>query len=321
MVHKYSVVFLSIFGSMFGFMVTLSEAQVVPNLPASVGAMASGGLSATGSFEAKMEPNRIRLVMPIQAEGKDPKAAIMKLADHKKRVKQDIADLKGDVNSLQFEATAITSAISGMENTQVRQVIRPGRDVNADGDDDGEPPRVYTAKSVLTAEWDLPTKDPDALALFPEMLKLQINQKDLQGKKIKAEWTDEEQDRILSYQRRMQQQGMSYYSNPNVASSEVQIAFVAVLEEAKESAALAEAYNIAMSNAKVLAEASKLKLGKIKNVSRSESTEEPSRSYEYDAYGNQVLRKPLKKGPREAISLGSPSISKTYHVHLTFSID
>lgn len=182
--------------------------------------------------------------------------------------------------------------------------------------------KIYVASSNAIAEWDLPTKDVDALSLMPEMLKVQIAQKDLQGKKLKATLDEDEQDKINAIQRRIRRQGISYLANAS-GTTEAQIVFVAALTDAVETEALSAAYESAAANAKVLAAASKVKLGKLRSIARSDTVDEMASTvqYEYDAYGNQVQKRPIKRGAKEVVSPTATGLSKTVNVHLSYEIE
>jgi YD repeat-containing protein len=289
-------------------------------------ASGSGGISATGQQEITLQPNRVRLILQIQAEGRDAKTAIKNLADHKSKINAALKEMNADMASVVFEGNKLMESIAGMpaENPGSPRLISP-TSVDPFGDQDAEaadsPAKIVTAKSTVTAEWALPTEDIDALSLLPEALKQQVQQRDLQGKKIRADLSDEEKEVAADYVRRIAQQRGNYYSN-TPAPQDVQIVYVASTTREQEKEALKAAYQEAVANAQLLAEASGQKLGKIRSISRADLTNDmTSTAYEYDAYGNAVRRTVQKRNLQEITSTTPTQMSKKVGLTVVFGIE
>lgn len=71
--------------------------------------------SSRGTHEIKLEPTKIRLNLPVQAEGKDSKTAIASLAEHKKKVQESLKEMKAIEKSIAFEASTVSSSVAGVE--------------------------------------------------------------------------------------------------------------------------------------------------------------------------------------------------------------
>lgn len=290
----------------------------------------NGSVSASGSKEVTVEPTKLRLTLVIQAEGRDAQAAIKALSQHKEKVKEGLKEMKAEADSINFTGQKMSTAIAGMQaagNQNYQQVMRRAGMMNGmpaaagadDEEESSEPPKIYTAKCNVQAEWTLPTKNVEALATLPESLKTQIAQRDLQGKKIKAEFDDDEKSAIEDIQRKVAQMG--YYSSSQ-APQEVQINFVGLVGEDKEKEALKEAYASALANAKDLAGATGMKLGKLLTLSRSDTFENQAQTqYEYDEYGNAVRPMAVKRKKGEIVSTSPDSMTKTVVVNTTFAIE
>ncbi len=289
-------------------------------------ALPSAGLTATGHKEITLQPTRIRLILQIQAEGRDAKTAIKNLADHKTKINAALKEMNVDVASIDFDGSKITESVAGMapETLNAPRLITQSS-VDPFGDQEGEaadsPVKIFTAKSTVQAEWVLPTEDVDALSLLPESLKLQVQQRDLQGKKIRADLSDEEKEFASDYVRRMAQQRGNYYAN-TPAPQDIQIVYVASMTAEQEKEALKSAYEEAVANAQTLADATGQKLGKVRSLWRTDAASDVnSTAYEYDAYGNQVRRTVQKRNPREIVSTTPTRMSKTVGLTIVFAMD
>jgi uncharacterized protein YggE len=290
-------------------------------------ATATGGLTITGSKEVVLKPSRLRLSMSVQAEGRDAKEAIKSLADHKAKVTDALKEMKADMASLQFEASKVTEQLAGMQQDPSSQrMFVPQPRVEPFGAGNGEesddkPVKIFTARASMTVDWAIPTEDIDALSLLPEALKAQISERDLIGKKNRIELSEEEQEFATEYVRRIQQSG-GYYTSNNAATPELQISYVASITPEQEKEALRAAYEDAVANAAILAEATGQKLGKIRSISRYEGNADPNvNAYEYDQFGNAVRRAPMRKSAREVTSNTASRVTKTFGVTLIFMID
>lgn len=297
------------------------------------------GISASGYKELELVPVRLRAEIQIRAEGKDAKGAIKALSDHKKSVRESLVAMKSEADTIEFGKTRMIQEIAGMsddgdgnqnyamvmQRAMMRGGIRVGGIPMADNEEEGDqtgPPKIFVAKSSVTADWVLPTKDLDALSLLPESLRSQIAQRDVPGKKIKAELSEEEKDAIANYQQQMAAQG-TYYSGGPTSAPEIQTWFIAKLEPDQEKAAIKEAFEMATQNAKTLAEATGLKLGKLRRLTRSDSSMDEAQpiAYDYGPDGNIISRRTSHRNDHEVLSTTPGALSKRIQIHVVYAID
>ncbi len=148
---------------------------------------------ASATETVTLKPESLRLTMWIKAKASDSKAAVIALAEHKERVSKELVALKADKDSIQFSPTRVGAG--GDSDEQQRMIRMYSRSMRSQaGGEAPKMPVVVEAKCAVRAEWPLPIREGDALALLPATLAEQIEARDLAGNNSKAALSEEEQE-------------------------------------------------------------------------------------------------------------------------------
>ncbi len=241
------------------------------------------GIVARGPAVVTVEPSALRLTMPIQAQGKDAKSAVLSLTAHKQRVRKELGEMNADTDSIEFTSTQLSSG--GNENSEQRQYMQMmqmmQRQMGQAAPDMDSVPTVYTATTSLKVDWPLPTKDADALSLLPQGLRDQISQRDFKGEKNKPEIDEESLEKMKEMQAMMDE---NYgYSMDGSNSGGPSILFVGKVGDEQRREAMKSAIEKAKKSAGMTAEALDVKLGKLKTLWPTENRSS-SGSSSYSAY-------------------------------------
>lgn len=297
-------------------------------------AQQASGICARGAAVVPIEATHLRLSLQVQAQGRDAKDAIQRLAAFKRKVAEELRTMNALATSIRFYNTKITNQYAGldapnpaMEGYMSRiegqlfagdAVPFMGGDVVAgieeeevdesDNEPQNRPPKIFVATTTVDADWELPTKDPDALAILPLTLQEQVLERDLTGKKNTVDLNEVESKlaRILS--RRMQQMGMFQGSEDSSEKVGIRISFFAKPNADQLSSAFQSAIAAASEEAKLIAKAGDLRLGKLISISRDQ---------EHDAFS--ALSEIQTYTPYSSIN--SIGASQTKHPQELFSKD
>lgn len=221
----------------------------------------SGPIAGSATERVQLKPEKLRLVMWVQAKGKDPKSAITALNEQKARVKKDLESMKAETDSIQFSASRVASDESGNQQRAMMRMQMQGRP----GAKPTKPPAVFLAKCGVKAEWALPVSEGDALAILPANLLDQIKTRDLEGKNIKPLLDGDAQEQLDEMESVMQEQ--YYGGNPEATGPN--ITFVARVPAEVHEKAMQTAFKKAAEEAQKLSKASSIKLGKPIGVSKT----------------------------------------------------
>lgn len=258
------------------------------------------GISAAGTGQTELEPKKLRLNMWVEAKGKDAKSAAMALASHQERVRKDLVAMNAKAESVQFSAPRFTSGETDQGQSAMRMMRRQMGSVNL-GEQD-EVPEIVTARSALQVEWDLPTTDPQALAILPEGLKQQIVTRDLAGKENKPDLTEEEAEKLDEITAMMQENmGGFSYSGPS-DGTEPKIVYVAEVDSEQRQAAMKQAFDQARQSAEIVSAAAGIDLGPLKSVVVNEQQIAIMRATRFTGYGGQEESPFAKTSPDEVTS-------------------
>jgi uncharacterized protein YggE len=286
---------------------------------------APGTIHASGQYEVKLEPQKLRLTLNIRAEGVDAKSAIEALLEHKERVKTELLAMKAEEASIDFGAAQLTSGIPGMSAEMMRYGSRMIAQVaGAANSDPADVPKVYIAASRVRAEWPLPTTDADALAMLPETLKEQVKERDLMGEKNKAQLDDPQQEKLEEMQAAMQE-NMGYYSDNSEAAAAA-VMFVAKVDEKVRKKAVSAAYEQAMAQAKMLSTLTGKPLGSLKSLRTSDvpvaATEEIESTYgpAYAAYASYAATQTNGVTMDEALNTSPQGLKLVVRVEAEFAL-
>jgi len=221
-----------------------------------------GPISGTATEKVQLKPEKLRLVMWVQAKGKDAKSAITALNEQKTRVKKDLEAMKADPESIQFSASRVASDDTGNQQRAMMRMQMQGRP-NAKT---AKPPSVFLARSAVKAEWPLPVSEGDALAILPANLLDQIKTRDLEGKSNKPMLDGDAQEQLDEMESMMQEQ-QYYAGNPDANGPKIM--FVARVPSEVREKAFQSAFRNAAEDAMMLSKASSIKLGKPIGVNKT----------------------------------------------------
>ncbi len=273
----------------------------------------SEGLAVTATERISVKPDKLRLVMWVKGQGKDTKSAIASLTEQKAKVKKELEAMKATADSIVFTAPRV-----GPDNQQengarmvMRMQGRPGAKPVA-------PPVVFAARVMVKAEWDLPVKEGDALAILPANLLEQIKNRDLEGTKAKASLDDDEQEQMDEIDALMQEQ---YYSQ-EPSSGRPRIEFVTTVTEDEIQKAYEKAFAKATEDAKSLAKAGNVKIGKLRGASKSPRSEYTiPQPYYSRGYGEEFPTSFIKDSPNVVSASNPDELSLTVGIDLVYEIE
>ena len=236
----------------------------------------NGTVSVTETHELILSPEKIRLQMIVRSESRDGDNAMKLLRKQQERVNKELIALGTDQTSIEFSKPILSVGIPGVDDPEnalkrARQQAAQMRNLNPRGksatpaeDDATELPQIFTASSVLMAEWKLENGlDEDAIML-PSKLRTAIDEKDFKGRKLK-EALDPDEQLLLQP---LIGSSISSYSSLN-RQPEIQLTFVGKMTELQEEEALGVAYMKAKSHAALLAKAAGVRLGNMITISSS----------------------------------------------------
>lgn len=285
----------------------------------------SGSIHASGQHELKFEPQKLRLMLTIRAEGADAKSAIESLLAHKEGVKKELLAMKAEEASIDFGATQLSSGVPGMSAQMMRYGPQMIAQISrASNGDPADVPKVYIAVSRVQAEWPLPTTDADALALLPETLKEQVKERDLMGEKNKAQLDGPQQEKLEEMQAAMQE-NMGYYSSEE-ETSPVIVLFVAKVDDEQRKEGIKAAYERAVAQAKMLAGVTGKQLGDLVSLRTSDlpsaGPDNLASMYNvsYTAYAALAADQMSGAISNEALNLSPSELKLIVHVDAEFAL-
>lgn len=243
------------------------------------------GMVASATESVSIKPERLRLTMWVKAKASDAKSAVIALAEQKERVSKELVSLKADKESIKFSPTRVGSAGNGNERQQMmRMYSRSMR--NQSGGEAPKMPVVVEAYCAVRAEWPLPIREGDALALLPATLSDQIEARDLAGNKVKPAVSEEEQESMEEMEAMLAES----YSYSEDGTSGPDIKFIANIDDEMKQSAIAAAYKKAVESANKTSSAIGIQLGKLTSVNASVGPTDAAAlaaQYYSRGYGNQ----------------------------------
>ena len=245
------------------------------------------GLSATVTEKVSIKPEKLRLTMWIKAQGMDAKSAMLALTEHKDRVKNELEAMKADKESIRFSSSQVSEG-EGDANSNRRamqmQMQMQSRMKGGKGKSTPKPmPTIVTAKCALKADWPLPVKEGDVLALLPATLKEQISSRDLAGEKNKAKLSDKDLEQLEELEA-MMQESFSYSDSGESTGPKIQ--FIAEVPEDVTKKAIQTAFKKAVKEVEMLSAATGVKLAKLSGMTSSSSENHLANIYMNGGYGN-----------------------------------
>ena len=267
----------------------LNGTKTLAQYPYSAYGSAGNGISATAIESVPVKPEKLRLLMLIKAQGSDAKSALASMNEHKEFVKKELEGMKADKDSIVFSPIRASTS-DGDANGNSRRMMQMQMQMQMSGGRGGKAttpkplPTVYTVTCTLKADWPLPVKEGDALALLPVTLKEQIKSRDIAGEKNKPKLGKAEQEQLEEMDAMMSEQ-YSYGSEQNGQGPS--ITFVATVPEDVQKKATAAAFKKAIKEIETASGATGVKLGKLTAVMTGSVPKDPTEAYAatYRAYG------------------------------------
>jgi len=257
--------------------ITWSIALLIPTTLCSLAfaqeqALSKGAtVSATANQEVTLIPEKIRMQVAVKAESREAKNALKLLQQHFERVTKNLNQLNAESTSIELSKPIVTLSTLGMDDPEMakrrvrQQIAMPGRmnrpALPSESEID-QLPQIFTAASILVAEWKLENGLTNDAILLTTTLRLAIEENDFKGKKLRETPEPEEQAILQAIM------GTEYYPNVN-RQPEVQILYVAKMTEAQEEEALTIAFKKSQAQAAMLAKATGRKLANMRSISSS----------------------------------------------------
>ncbi|MEZ6088993.1 MAG: SIMPL domain-containing protein [Pirellulaceae bacterium] len=278
------------------------------------------GLTVSATESMDLKPEKLRLTMKIQAQGKDAKAAIVALAKHKERTLQELESMKASKDSIAFSGTQVGSDQGDQEQAQMRGMQMQMMRSNGRNQSPSPPPTVFTASCYLRAEWPLPVQEGDALALLPANLKEQLVSRDIAGDKNKPELSPQEQERMEELAAFIEENYGGYYGSSE--AEKPSIMFVAPVGDATVKTLVAKAFGTASAQAKLLSDATGVKLGRLQSLSHYSSTQEMSNAY-YNYYntGRETTPASLADDENWVTAASADDLRVSISVNLSYALE
>jgi hypothetical protein len=191
---------------------------------------------------------------------------------------------------------------------------------NLDDEDDSELPVVYAADATLVVDWKLEKESEEAAILLPSKVKRLYEQKDLTGKKLRAELTEEEQSLVEP----LLGNGSSYISYQVQSSPSNRLYYVGEFLPEQEKAAFAEAMKKARAKAELIAQSSGLRLGKIRSIQTSTGDRDlifESMSDGRLTQSELAVSTPRQKNEREVLGTDLEGLTKRIQLVVVFDFE
>ncbi len=240
-------------------------------------------VSVSANQEVLLVPEKIRMHVSVKAESREAENALKLLQQHFERVTKNLIQLNAESTSIELSKPIIALSTLGMDDPEMakrrvrQQNAMPGRlnrqALPSESEID-QLPQIFTATSILVAEWKLENGLTNEAILLTTKLRLAIEENDFKGKKLRETPEPEEQAILQSIM------GTDFFPNSN-RQPEVQILFVAKMTEAQEEEALTAAFKKTQSQAMMLAKATGRRLANMRSISSSFNPIVPNYSSAY----------------------------------------
>ena len=285
----------------------------------------SKGVSASATERVSVKPDKLRLLMQIKAKGSDAKSALASMNEHKEKVKKELDAMKADKETIVFSPIRASTG-DGDSNGNSRRMMQMQMQMSQGRG--GKPtapkplPTVYTVTCTVKAEWPLPVKEGDALALLPMTLKEQISSRDIAGEKNKPKLGKAEQEQLDEIEAMMTEQYS--YGDSNNANGPI-ITFIAKVSEELQQKATADAFKKAVKEIESTSGATGIKLGKLTGVTSASAVQDRAEMYAASRYGgapNAISSSFLKEDSVISVSdTNADELSYAVTVTVTYDIE
>ncbi len=291
------------------------------------------GLSVTASHEIKLDPIKVRLVLPVRVETRESDSILKTLKVHEKQVKKELLAIGVPATEIGFSTPLVTAGVPGVENPEaarnaVRQQAIQMRNMNPQlknqfpipavyAIDDFDLPIVYSADTILTVDWKLENGLDEAAILLPSKLKMLIEEKGFSGKQLREVLSAEETKLIEPLMG-----NQAYYAQQNRLKDN-RLFYVAEMTDEQERAAFVESVKKATAQANVLAQSAGLRLGKLKSIHRIPVVDPmalQANNWILEQTGANVTVNRVKND-REVTNVDSNGLKRTLTVNMVFEVE
>ncbi len=279
-------------------------------------------VSVSASQEVVLIPEKIRMHVSVKAESREAENALKLLQQHFERVSKTLSQLNAESTSIELTKPIIALSTLGMDDPEMakrrvrQQNAIPGRmnrqALPSESEID-QLPQIFTASSILVAEWKLENGVTNDAILLTTKLRLAIEENDFKGKKLREAPEPEEQAILQSIM------GTDFFPNAN-RQPEVQILYVSKMTEAQEEEALTAAFKKTQSQAMMLAKATGRKLANMRSISSSFNPVIPSYSSAYSNL-NGISSALSRRNLNEASSEDPNGLKLMMTVSASFEMD
>lgn len=285
-------------------------------------AFGKAAVSATANQEVNLIPEKIRMQVAVKAESREAENALKLLQQHFERITKQLTQLNAESSSIELSKPILTLSTLGMDDPEsakrrVRQqnamqgrMNRPSLPTETEID---QLPQIFTAASILVAEWKLENGLTNEAILLTSTLRLAIDEHDFKGKKLRETPEPEEQAILQSIV------GADYFPNNN-RMPDVQILYVAKMTEAQEEEAITTAFKKTQSQAAMLAKATGRKLGNLRSVSSNFNPMMPTYTSAYSNL-NGISSALSRRNLNEAINEDPNGLKLLMTVSAAFEIE
>ncbi len=285
----------------------------------------SKGVSASATEMVSVKPDKLRLLMQIKAQGSDAKSALASMNEHKEKVKKELEAMKADKDTVVFSPIRASTGDAESNGNSRRMMQMQMQMSQGRGGKPTAPkplPTVYTVTCTVKAEWPLPVKEGDALALLPMTLKEQISSRDIAGEKNKPKLGKAEQEQLDEMEAMMTEQ-YSYGGDSNNANGPI-ITFIAKVPEELQQKATAATFRKAVKEIESTSGATGIKLGKLTGVTSASAIQDRSEMYAASRYGgapNAISSSFLKEDSVNVSDTNADELSYAVTVTVTYDIE
>jgi len=233
-------------------------------------------VTASGSAVVKQMPERLRMVVQIQAKGSTIEAALQSLKERRKTAENRLKELEAIDESIEFGPPQRSVAFSQQQREMMEMLQRQlqGRGEIAERMLKANPSVVSL---TLRADWALEAETPEDLLLASHRLTEKIRAADPASTEEAQQLTPEEEEVLEELAGLTSDYGYETESD----AVEPRWLYVATISAAQRKQALAEAFEKAKQEATLLAEAAGAYLGPIVSLGSMHSGNETFDEYGY----------------------------------------
>ncbi len=314
------------------FMATVALGGICHSTTSAQSGVASPGaarppatVQAFGEHVVDLKPEKVRMLLIAKAEGSTAKEAVERLAKHKEAVRGELTAMKAVDNSIKITSSEMRHEILGIppryQNTNSKffaHLLEGSVNMRLE-----DLPTVHTATCLIEADWALPGGDPDLVLQLPNLLREQVEQRDLIGEDNGVELSPEQSANISKFKAAVDEH-LGFYDDDNPQDQQVQILFVATIKPEVRAAALKSAFEKAREECELLAAASNHKLGRLITLSKA-APDESSQGFNLGlgVEGSDAWHNRLSKSTRrdETTARHADGLQAKFQVRAVFEVE